>query len=283
MLPIPWASSVRRRSVADMRYPQGLPGWVDLSTSDPSAARTFYTAVFGWTAEQVPTDAGPPYTMLRLDDQLVAGLGPQPPDQRSAGVPPMWNTYVLVGDADEIVTAAQDAGGHVLMPAMDVMTSGRLAMIADPSGAAVGLWQPRDHQGADVFNVPGAVCWNELQSRDLAAALPFYEELFAWRWERTTAGGGEYFVAHLDAKGSAAEGIDTSVAGAMAMPPGLPDDMPSTWGVYVAVSDLDDTVARTHQHGGSSVADVMSFETGRFAILADPQGAVFFAMQMADA
>jgi hypothetical protein len=265
-----------------MRYPQGLPGWVDLTTSDPAAATSFYTALFGWSAEQVPTDAGPPYTMLRLDGRLVAGLGPQTAEMQSAGAPPTWNTYVLVGDVDEIVTAAVDAGGRVLMPAMDVMGSGRLGMIADPAGAALGLWQPRDHQGADVFNVPGAVCWNELQSRDLAAALPFYEELFAWRWERSMAGGGEYFVAHLDAKGSAAEGVDTSVAGAMAVPPGLPDEVPSTWGVYVSVADLDETVARAHEHGGSSLTDAMSFETGRFAVLADPQGAVFNVMQMAD-
>jgi predicted enzyme related to lactoylglutathione lyase len=256
-----------------------MPGWVDLSTPDPAAATEFYTDLFGWTARSRPTGAGTEYTMLLLDDRLVCGLGPS----MAPGGAAVWTTYVLVGDADEIVAAAPDAGGQVLMPAMDVLTSGRMAMLADPSGAVVGLWQPRDHQGADVFNEPGTVCWNELQARDLAACLPFYEEMFGWRWERTAAGGEDYFVAHLDAKGSQAEGVDTSVAGAMATPVGVPEDIPSLWSVYFSVADVEAAAGATQTGGGTVMMAPMDFDWGRFAVLADPQGGVFSVMQMAQA
>jgi predicted enzyme related to lactoylglutathione lyase len=265
-----------------MRYPNGFPGWVDLSTTDPQAATAFYTALLGWTAQEMPTGTGSTYTMLSLDGRLVCGLGPQAPGTPE-GVPPGWTTYVLVGDLDEVVAATPDAGGQVLLAAMDVLTSGRMAMVADPSGAALGLWQPRDHQGADVFNEPGAICWNELQSRDLGAALPFYEELFGWRWEHSDTPMGDYYVAHLDAKGSAAEGVDTSVAGAMPMPADVPDGVPSMWGVYVTAADLDDAVASATDLGATLVVPASDIGGDmRFATLSDPQGAVFSLMEMPD-
>jgi uncharacterized protein len=263
-----------------MRYPNGFPGWIDLATPDQAGATAFYTALFGWSAADMPTDAGTTYTMLSKGERLVAGLGPQPPEQAQAGVPSSWTTYVMVGDADEMVTATPGAGGMVLVPAFDVMSSGRMAVVADPSGAVIGLWQPKDHQGADVFNEVGAYCWSELQSRDLAAALPFYEELFAWRWEQSSAGDMPYVVAHLDAKGEAAEGVDTSVAGAMATPPGVPDEVPSVWGVYFQVADCEDTVATARDLRGSVVVEPMDMDTGRWAMLSDPFGAMFYVMSM---
>ncbi len=265
-----------------MRYPNGFPGWIDLSTPDQAGATAFYTALFDWRAAEVPTDVGTTYTMLSLGERLVAGLGPQPPEQVQAGVPSTWTTYVMVGDADEMVTATPGAGGTVLVPAFDVMTSGRMAMVADPSGAVIGLWQPRDHQGADVFNEAGTFSWAELQSRDLAAALPFYEELFGWRWEQSSAGDSPYIVAHLDAKGAAAEGVDTMIAGAMPMPPGVPDEAPSLWGVYFSVVSCDDSVATAQDLGGSLVVGPMDIDMGRWAMLSDPFGGMFYVISMGD-
>lgn len=263
-----------------MRYPNGFPGWIDLATPDQAGATAFYCSLFGWTSVDVPTDAGTTYTMLSLDGKLVAGLGPQQPEQAQAGVPSTWTTYVMVGDVDEMVTATPGAGGTVLVPAFDVMTSGRMAMVADPSGAMIGLWQPNEHQGADVFNEVGTFTWAELQTRDIAGALPFYEELFGWRWEKSSAGDLPYLVAHLDAKGDAAEGVDTSVAGAMATPPGVAEEAPSMWGVYFAVAACDDAVAKAQQLGGSLVAGPMDIDMGRWALLSDPYGAMFYVMDM---
>ena len=265
-----------------MRYANGFPGWIDLASADMDAAAAFYSALFGWEVVDASPSPDMRYAMLRLDGQLVAGLGPQ----MQPGVPPTWTVYVMVGDVDEIVAATPDAGGQVLVPPMDVMTSGRMAVVSDPSGAVIGLWQPQDHQGADVFNVVGTFSWCELQSRDIAAALPFYEELFGWRWEQSSVDESPYLVGHLDAKaagqGEAAEGVDTSVAGAMAMPPGVPDAVPSMWGVYFTVADLDATVARAVELGGSVVVEPMDMgDMGRWAMLADSAGgAGFYVIEM---
>jgi len=252
-----------------MYLPPGIFGWVDLSTSDVEAAREFYTGMFGWDGTDVPTPMGPVYTMFRIDGRLVAGMGPQPPGMAAAGVPSMWNSYIMVEDVDAVLDHVVAAGGTVTMPGMDVMTEGRMAMIADPSGAVVGLWQPQDHRGAELFNVPGALTWNELQTRDLDAATPFYERVFGWRWAPMDDSG--YLVGHLDTK----EGEDTSNCGAMATPPGVPAEAPSLWNVYFAVADCDASVTRATELGGTVFLPAMAMGPGRFAGISDPTGAMF--------
>ncbi|MDP4015206.1 MAG: VOC family protein [Candidatus Nanopelagicales bacterium] len=255
-----------------MKYPSGMPGWVDLSTTDTESARSFYTKLFGWTAVDLPTPVGVPYTQFMKGGKLVAGMAQQPPDLAAAGVPSMWNTYVLVESADYVVSVAEQSGGKTVMPAMDVMTAGRMAMLADPSGAVIGVWQPRAHEGAELFNEPGSLTWNELQSWDLEAARPFYSKVFGWRWED---GGDGYQVAHLDAKG----GEDTSVAGAMTIPPMAPAEAPSCWMVYFAVEDLSATIEAATGAGATVFLPPMEISMGKFAGLIDPTGAMFMAFQ----
>ena len=255
--------------MAEMGKPSGLFGWVDLMTTDVEAARAFYAGLFGWESEELPVGPDYSYTQFRKGGALVAGMGPMPPGSPE-GVPPVWASYVLVDDADAVVAAASAAGGTVVMPPMDIMDSGRQAMLADPSGAVVGLWQPGTHHGADLFNAPGSLTWNELQTRDLDAATAFYSAVFGWRWEPMDDSG--YLVGHLDTK----TGDDTSNCGAMTMPPGVPEQMPSRWVVYFAVADCDESVARAQELGGSVVMPAMEMGPGRFAGLTDPTGAMFF-------
>ena len=183
----------------------------------------------------------------------------------------MWNSYVIVEDVDEVLKAAEAAGGTVLMPGMDVMTQGRMAMMADPSGGVVGLWQPRDHDGAELFNAPGALTWNELQSRDVESAKAFYSEVFGWRWERIE-GDFDYYVGHLDTK----ESKDTSNCGAMTIPDVAPATMPSTWMVYFAVPDCDEWLAKAVELGGQVFMPAMDMGPGRFGGITDPTGAMLF-------
>jgi len=253
-----------------MRHPQGLFGWVDLVTTDVDAAKAFYAGLFGWDFEDMPTPMGPAYTMCSKDGEQVAGIGPQPPGMAQQGVPSMWNSYVIVADADAICAAAEAAGGSVAMPAMDVMTQGRMAFIGDPSGAVCGIWQPGDHEGATLFNVPGSLVWNELQTRDLEAAKPFYSEVFGWRWDDADQDG--YFMIVLDAK----DGDDKSNGGAMAMPPGVPDAVPSFWAVYFAVQDCAASVATAEALGGTVFLAPMQMGPGTFAGVTDPTGGMFF-------
>ncbi len=251
-----------------MRYPHGLFGWVDLMTRDPGRAITFYEGLFGWTHIDQPTPMGPPYTQFFKDGQLVCGLSPMMP-----GVPEQvgafWSSYVLVEDADAVAAKVEAAGGQVQMPVMQVMDQGRMAMFSDPSGASVGIWEPGTHEGADVFNKPGSLTWNELQTRDIEAALPFYADVFGWEWADGPDDG--YHVANLPAKPE----DDKSNAGAMSTPPGVPDEAPNVWLVYFAVADCDTSMAAAQALGAQVFLPAMQMGPGRFGGLIDPTGGMF--------
>jgi hypothetical protein len=252
-----------------MRHPHGLFGWVDLATTDVPAAKAFYGGLFGWTSVDLPMGPDYAYTQLLKDGKVVAGLGPMPPG--GPQMPVAWSSYVIVEDADAIVAAVPGAGGQVIAPAMDVMTQGRLAMVADPSGAVVGLWQPMDHQGAELFNEPGSLTWNELQTRDLPPAMAFYSEVFGWTWSEGPGAPG-YQMASIPVPG----GEPRMNCGAMSMPPGVPDEVPSFWAVYFAVEDCDTSLALAESLGGTVFLPAMDMGPGRFGGVADPTGGVFF-------
>jgi predicted enzyme related to lactoylglutathione lyase len=255
--------------------PLHAPGtfcWVDLATTDTGAAKGFYTAVFGWTAADLPTDLGPPYTIFSLDAKGVCGMYPLGPEQ---GEHPFWLSYVCVADLDATVAAAQALGGEVAMPPMDVMEEGRLAVIRDPTGAHLGLWQPRRHLGAALTNAPGAPSWNELQTRDLAAAAAFYQGLFGWTLKSASNfldGAYKLFVRDgREVGGMLAIGEDWG-------------PVPPNWSIYFGVRDCDAEVAKCEWLGGKVLAPAMEIAgVGRFAHLADAQGAVFAVIAHAKA
>ena len=149
-------------------YAPGTPCWIDIGT-DLDGAKPFYTALFGWTT----MDAGPVeetggYGFFMKGDKMVAGYGPQ----MNPG-PPVWATYIAVADADATSKLIEAAGGSIVMPAMDVMGAGRMAVFQDSAGGFCSIWQPGEHKGAQVANEPGAFSWNELNSR------AWIEDIFA--------------------------------------------------------------------------------------------------------
>jgi predicted enzyme related to lactoylglutathione lyase len=252
-----------------MKYTEGLFGWVDLSSTDMDRSKDFYSGLFGWECEDQPLPGGMAYTQFLLDGAKVAGMGPVMPDMAAAGVPSTWNSYAIVSDVDAALDRAVSAGGTVLLPAMTVMDQGRMAMVADPGGAVVGMWQPAAHEGADVFNVPGAVTWNELQCWDAEKVKPFYASTFGWEWEAGPQPG--YDMCTIAAK----PGDDKSNGGLLTMPPGVPAEVPSFWLVYFAVEDCDESMRRAQELGGSVMFEAMEMGPGRFGGLTDPTGAVF--------
>lgn len=252
-----------------MKHPEGLFGWIDLSSSDVDVAKEFYSGLFGWTYADHVMESDFTYSMCFKDGLSVAGLGPLPEPMVQAGVPSTWNSYALVEDADAVTAKAVAAGGQVLMPASDIMEADRIALVSDPSGAVLGLWQPQENQGAELFNAPGSLTWNELQTWDLDAALPFYSEVLGWVWEDGDNEG--YRLATIPAK----EGQDKTNAGAMAMPPGVPEGTPSFWMVYFAVSDCDEAMGHAINLGGTELFAPMEMGPGKFGGLMDPTGAVF--------
>jgi predicted enzyme related to lactoylglutathione lyase len=243
------------------RYEPGVPSWVDQGSPDLDGARAFYAGLFGWDCPVGPAEAGG-YTVATLRGRTVAGLGPQ----MNPEAPPAWLTYVNVDSVDDTVAKVTAAGGTALMPGMDVMDVGRMAVVADPAGAVFGLWQPGTHPGAGLVNEPGTLCWNELVTTDVPGAKAFYQAVFGWGAEDQ---GGESMVYTEWKLG------DRSVGGCMAKPADMPDFIPPHWGVYFGTEDTDATVARATELGASVMVPPTDIEPGRFAVLAAPDGAVF--------
>jgi predicted enzyme related to lactoylglutathione lyase len=244
-------------------YAPGTPSWVDLATSDAESARAFYTALFGWEDEKQGEGPGC-YTMLRKDGRDVAALFPAGPENG----PPHWNTYVTVADLDTAVEKAEPAGGGVIMPPSDVMGMGRMAVVSDPAGAVLALWEPRGYIGARLVNEPGAFCWSELTTSDRERAAAFYGAVLGWSSRTNTMGPMTYTEFQ--------NGVCT-VAGMMETAGVAPH-----WGVYFAVADADETAARAEELGGSVLRPPMDLPIGRFATLVDPQQAVFSIIQFAE-
>ena len=143
----------------------------------------FYGELFGWTAEDAGEDYGH-YHNFSKDGALVAGLMRKQPD---AGYPDFWMTYLSSADAKATAAAAAEAGGQVMLEPMAVMDLGAMAVLADPTGGAVGVWQPGRHRGYEVHSQAGAPVWHEVHTRDHAGAVAFYQRVFGWtpRWSAT--------------------------------------------------------------------------------------------------
>ncbi|MGH8906072.1 MAG: VOC family protein [Egibacteraceae bacterium] len=165
-----------------------------------------------------------------------------------------------------------EAGGKALVEPMDVMDQGRLAIASDVTGAVFGMWQAGKHTGAQLVNEPGAWIWNELVTRDLAAAQEFYTKVFGYSWDAydTGEGGPAYTLPKVG---------ENVVGGAMQMPADFPAEVPPHWMTYFAVEDTDTVVAAAERLGGAVEVPAFDTQVGRIAVLRDPQGGVFSVIQ----
>ncbi|MDQ3757884.1 MAG: VOC family protein [Actinomycetota bacterium] len=245
-------------------YAPGTPSWADIGVQDVEAAAAFYGKLFGWVVPEADPDSGG-YRMATLREKLVAGLGPaQDPG------PPRWTTYVSVADADATAAAVKAAGGSVFVEPMDVLDAGRMAVCADSTGVPFSVWQPGLHIGAQLANEPGTLCWTELNSRDTEKAAAFYEAVFGWKADTSTE-PMQYTQFLLDGR---------SIAGMIDMAGRVPDEVPAHWLAYFGSDDVDAHAATAQQEGGQVFVGPMDIPTGRFAVLGDPQGAVFAVFNM---
>jgi predicted enzyme related to lactoylglutathione lyase len=251
-------------------YPPGTPSWVDLGSPDAPASAAFYDALFGWSTQAAgdPEQTGG-YMMAMFKGFPVAGIGPL----MNQGQPPSWTTYVSVANADDTTGKARDAGGAVFVEPMDVMTVGRMAVLADPQGAVISLWQPRDHIGAGLVNEPGTLCWNELATSDVGGAKAFYTKVFGWEGSDVEGGPIPYTEWKLDGR---------TIAGMMPMSAGsFPPGVPPHWLSYFAVEDCDASAKKAEELGGKVMVPPTDIPPGRFAVASDPHGAVFGIMRLA--
>ena len=248
-------------------YPAGTPSWVDHAAKDLAASNSFYSDLFGWTAEDQGEEMGH-YTILRKSGMTVAGNM----TVMTEGQPSAWVSYVSVDDADATTDLAKKAGAAVFVEPMDVSDIGRMAIFADPTGAAIGVWQPKTFIGAELANDPGSFAWNELNTRDVAAAKAFYPDVFGWTPNDLDMEGLKYTEWKLG---------DKSVAGMITMPDMVPAEVPAHWLVYFGTENTDATVARATELGAMTLLPPTDIPPGRFAVLMDPDGAAFAVIKMA--
>lgn len=256
--------------------PEYAPGtfcWVELATTDSEAAKKFYTALFGWSFEDNPVAPEMVYTMLKQDGKDVGALFQLPAEMTAQGIPPNWLSYASVTSADETAAKAKSLGATLMKEPLDVFTVGRMAVIQDPTGAVFALWQPGTHKGAGVVNVPNSFCWNELATPDVAKAGDFYTGLFGWG-KNVQQMGPMTYTSFMNGE---------RPAGGMYAPPPEMGEMPPHWLVYFAVDDTDAVVQKANELGAKTCAPPMDIpDTGRFAILQDPQGAAFAIIKLAN-
>ena len=243
----------------------GAPCWIDLMTSDTGKAKQFYGGLFGWTFVDGDQEKYGGYITASRNGKSVAGMMQKMEDQ--AGMPDVWTTYLRSEDAAATADAVAEHGGQVFMPPMDVPEQGHMALFGDATGAAIGVWQPREMKGYELVAEPGAPAWHELHAKDYAGAVKFYQDVFGWdtdvmsdtpEFRYTTLGAG-----------------DSAKAGIMDASGYLPADVPANWQIYFAVEDADASVEKALSLGATVIDGPDDSSFGRLATLADPTGAMF--------
>ena len=240
------------------------PIWVDLSSSDPEASREFYAKVFGWQVEVSPDPQYGGYAQAKIGGKDVAGIGPKMMPE----APTAWSVYIGIRDVDDLARKMQAAGGTVVAPPMQVGEQGSMAVFQDPSGAFISAWQPGMMEGGLMTGAPGTFAWAELNARGMEKAVAFYDAVFGWAHKAIPMGEGQPPYTEFRIGGE-------RIAGGMEMNPMVPAQVPSYWMVYFAVDDVDATFRKAIGAGAREMMAPQNYPGGRFAILGDPQGAVF--------
>ena len=247
-------------------YDEGTPCWVDLMTTDLEAAKRFYGDLFGW--EYIDTgEMGGGYQLATKNGKLVAGIGQQMPDQTG---PAVWTTYLWADDADAVGERVTKAGGNLIVEAMDVPQAGRMSVAVDSTGAAFGIWQGREHRGAQLANEPGSFTWNEELTDNPASARSFYEQVFGYEYDVFPDYPGEYHT--FKVKGQQRGGIGSK-------PSEVPAGTPNFWNTYFSVASTDEAVAAVTRNGGQVLVPPTDMSVGRMAVVADMGGSQFSVIE----
>jgi hypothetical protein len=257
------------------RHAPGSFCWVEGGTIDLPRTKAFYAELFGWGFDDRPAGEAGVYAIARLRGADIGGLYELPPALRQQGVPPHWMVYVAVRDADLGCARARELGGSVILPPFDVPSAGRVAVIADPTGAHLTLLAAKSHPGSGILGETGTPCWFELETSDLARAEAFYVALFGWALRRGTDGGLVYH--EITNPGS-----PFPMGGMKELGPAGRGQR-SLWRVYFMVDDVDRDARRVVDLGGKVLVPAQDIPcVGRFASVSDPAGATFSLFKMAE-
>jgi uncharacterized protein len=243
--------------------PIGSPCWADLFTSDVEGSRKFYSELFGWTAEAPSPEFGGYFIFTRNGVPVAGGMG----DMGDIKANNAWSIYLASDDIAKTLEVAEAEGAQVISPVMAVADLGSQAILNDPTGAHLGVWQAATFPGFTVLNENGTPGWFELHTRDFDKSVAFYRSTF--RWDTQNVGDSDDFRYTVMRNPSG----DGELAGIMDAKGFLPEGVPSQWSVYWHVDDAAATVAKVRALGGSVVTDVEDTPYGRLATVKDPAGA----------
>lgn len=256
-------------------HPVGTTVWIDFGSNDFATSTTFYRELFGWEF----TDSGPDtnhYTMITNDGALVGGAMDTSRMTCPEGgpIPSSWDVYLAVDDVDARAEKATAAGATVIVPPGDAGAAGRFAVVVDPTGATIGMWQAGDTTGYEFTGKPGSPVWFEVMSQDIEATKAFYSEVFDF--DPTPMGEPMDEDAERGAFVYYTNGPQEQASSGMCDASGfVPAEVGSFWRVYLAVESCDPAVRRVEELGGKLLDGPDDSPFGRIATVADPQGATF--------
>ena len=237
---------------------------IELATTDQGNAKTFYSALFGWTPDDFPAGPDACVTKFRLNGGEAAAAFTMTEEERSI-VAVHWHLYIAVDNANATAMRARQLGGKVIEGPFDVQTFGRMAVIQDPTGAFFSIWEAKDHIGTTVTGESGTFCWADLSTPDPVRAKQFYEDLLGWKIGPAANYPPEYLVIQHGSQ---------PIAGIGPLAQRNPQ-VPAHWMLFFLASDVDGIAAKAKELGGVVHVPPISMGEARMSVLADPQGAMF--------
>ncbi|GAA3148299.1 VOC family protein [Streptomyces rectiviolaceus] len=242
--------------------PEGTPCWADAMFPDVEAAKSFYGELLGWTFDSGSDEFGG-YTQARSDGKAVAAVVPQ---MQGMDGPAAWNLYFATPDAAATAAKIRDNGGTLAMEPTQVGEFGTMATAQEPSGASFSIWQAGTHEGFEKTGESGAYCWAELTTRDPAATDAFLPSVFPFEKKIMDVDDVDFSVFQIG---------DQAVLGRLKMTEDFPPDVPPFVNVHFAVDNCDAAIVTVTKLGGHLLFGPMDSPFGRFATVADQQGATF--------
>ncbi|MGH2500364.1 MAG: VOC family protein [Candidatus Limnocylindria bacterium] len=253
-------------------FQPGVPSWVDVTGPDPAQLTDFYGAVFDWDfigPGQMPGDPPGEYFVAQVRGRDVAGVASLPPRAEAPG----WTTYIEVASVDRAAEDVKQAGGAVVVEPFDALPAGRIAVVADPTGAAFCIWEPRERRGAQLVNEPSAWSMSALNTGDRDGAAEFYGAVFGWTLDSFQLGDIDVGLFRLPGYvgGEPEQPVPRDLVATM-----LPQQNGGArWSVDFWVDDIDRVVTTVAERGGSIVAEPYDVPPLRQAVVADPNGVPF--------
>ena len=258
-LAAPLSATARQGAVAE----PGSVRWIDLLTEDATAASAFYRDLFGWEMQRLESGT----YLATHGGELIAGItqiGRTVPEITEA----TWLVGVVVENLSGSVATARRRGGNVLKDVTTAADLAHWAVIEDPQGGQLLLIDPIRLQPLSGEPGPGNLIWSELWTIDPAAASRFYSEVVGWETGNLEHPDGEYPV--FRSAGEPRAGLVLIET----------ERIETGWAPYIAVIDLQATLARARELGGQVLLEPSpEIYDGLVAVLADPTGVGFFIYQ----